>query len=265
MSNRIIASTTAPDGTPVDVTPEAINKFSNAPIEIRPWSGNDAPSRYLMLKIQANTKEPAHVLITVEDQRNGMTETEELDETELAESLIDAIVVKNGDMANCGPVRDAKERLKRKIISRIWEAEGSIYSGNVIEGFGYVSEGEPIAVVEAIECGESSLLAVNCHDLGNAPKETSTEGIRLHFLPKGKDKFLVFDIASTMIEESGSYRLSAETWPSPSNEMVIGDVPKKSSEYASEEEYLDATRKYLERHMSEGNDKRVELEDDLIF
>jgi hypothetical protein len=265
VSNRIIASTTAPDGTPVDVTPEAINKFSNAPIEITPWSGNDAPSRYLMLKIRANTKEPAPVLITVEDERNGMTETEELDETELAESLIDAIVVKNGEMANCVLVQDAKERLKRKIISRIWEAEGSIYSGNVIEGFGYVSEGEPIAVVEAIECQGDLLFAVNCHDLENTSKEPSAEGIRLHFLPKGKDKFLVFDIASTTIGEPGSYRLSAETWPSPSNEVVIGDVPKKSSEYTSEEEYLDATRKYLERHMSKGNDKRVELEDDLIF
>jgi len=265
--SRIIMSTESSEGKSIEVTPEAINKFYITPVEVR-VVGSEPNQRTIRFeaKLEANTKEPGDIILTLSDDK-GRTSTTALNENEFANGMIYSILINHGDIDDVRMLKDAKEMLTGQLAYKIWKEEGIICTSLKVPGFGYIeAQNDVVAVVEGITCtGESEFQAVDGSDItyyGNLGKG------HLHFLPEGTDRFLVFDldvVSSTEKNGEKTFRLDMTKWPAPTKEAPVGAIPKPRTEYKSFEDYIDAVNAYIQKHMGAGNDRRVELEDDLIF
>ena len=233
--------------------------------------GNDTSKnrRVIDVVLEANVKTPDVVKIKAADA--DYEAVVEVDENTFADSMIEGIVRNHGDINNVMAVRTAKKELTSQIAYQIWKNTGAIYEGLTIPGFGYIEAQDPIAVVEGLHFDEDDhLYAIKGTEFGTFGEIKG----RLHFLPEGTERFLVFDLSingSTSTLDFGNkpkYRLDNNTLPSASKEFVDRQVPGPLSQCEDEKEYnklFDKTLEFIREHMGAGNDRRVELEDDLIF
>lgn len=268
---RVIASRSlSSNGKTVNVTPEAINRFCVDPVDLHSCD-DSSDCLSLRVDIEADVHDAAPVTITLTDAETDKKLTEACDEKAFAESMLDAIVTKHGDINNVKMLKDTCDKLAAAMAYDIWQKEGKVYTHLSVPGFGFIEAGnDVVAVTDHVKYDESGVFyATDCTYLSTF--ENMGKG-HLHFLPKGTDRFLVFDLsvaaASDNLSDDGkrcSFMLNTEKWPAPSKEVPVGKVPGLRTEYETEDDYLCAVTSYLQDHMSAGNDRRIELEDDLIF
>ena len=265
---RIIMSAKSTDNKNVDVTPEAINSFYIRPTSIDWIDGTqNTAARNMEVTLQANVSEAAPVQLTLTDSIGKITVTREMDERAFANSMVEAILTNHGDIDDVVMLQEEISAAVSDIARQIWEKDGSIYSNLRIPGFGFVEvKNDTVAVVDELKFAKVNntvqITAGGWFDLtsyGNMGKG------HLHFLPKGMDRFLVFDLEVNSGRGDTKGLLSNKTMPAPSKEIPVGEVPKSLKEYENVDKYLEAVTTYMQKHMGVGNDRRVELEDDLIF
>ncbi len=263
---RVITSVEYAEGKSLDVTPEAINKFYVMPVEVHRVGEGENPTLHFEATLKANTEKSEDITLTLKDDK-GRTAVAAINENEFANGLVDAIITKHGGIDDVTMLKGAKGMLAGELAYDIWKEEGAIYDSLRIPGFGYIeSFGEVVAVVEGISCEEGGQFYgkkgsdITYYDnLGKG---------HLHFLPEGTDRFLVFDLdikSSTLPNGEKEFLLDGDKLPAPTNEQPVGALPKARADYESFEDYIEAVNKYIQKHMAKGNDRRVELEDDLIF
>lgn len=264
--SRVIMSVQSTDDKAIEVTPEAINRFYVRPVELDQRDNSDS-SCHIEVKLQACVEKEEPVILTLTETSSGKQAQVSFDEKAFAENMIAAIVTNHGDIDDMTMLKDGIKEATADLTYEIWKNDGIAYDGLRIPGFGFIeANNEVVAVVGGIYFNNRvEIYAVNGTDISSY--RNLGKG-HLHFLPEGKDRFLVFDMdvaASNGLNGEKEFLLETKTLPAPSKEVPAGEIPKDLSEYESMDKYLEAVTAYIEKHMGVGNDRRVELEDDLIF
>lgn len=266
--SRIILSSKECGGKTIEVTPEAINKFSLEPLRLRTSTGM---CRQINLKFNASVDKeaPVEVIATydkiVDDKKTSFVYKEEIDERRFAENMFNTIVRNSEDVNNMSLLCDAVEMLTRKITYDFWKKEKLIFADLLLQGFGYIEiEKEIVAVTDSIDFRPNYVRAEKCIDIR---AHTNFEKSQLHFLPKGESKFLLLHYADSPLNDDVGepcFYIDSNQFES-ANEVLVGEAPKTLNEYESEDSYLKAVAEYLEKHLGISNSRKIELEDDLIF
>lgn len=269
---RVIISTKA-NGATIDVTPEAINKFFVEPIQLKKYDETGLSSFYqhVEFKLKASVKKsaPIELIATyeIDDEENPVLSCkEQMDESTFASKMIETIVNEHDDINDITMLKEARSNLARKIAYELWKRKGTYHSSLYMPGFGYVEiDNEAVAVTDCVLY--NSLGNVYAKDCTYILACTDFYQARLHFLPEGKDHFLVYEVdgESEVTKDKEGDMLLKDYCPPPSEEIPVGNVPKTRENYDGDEAYLEAVTEYLQNHLKGSNDKKVELEDDLIF